>query len=225
MFQGDVSRQTFVKRLLGSAEVNASTEIFPRCGVFDDLSESNQANVVTVMTDVAIKIVQLLLPRDAEKGAASLLERMMQNPRFQRFALPNLNNTSRSSYEEWVKNPVVSSIKQAVTMLGKTNQPLREQLRSLLSPNYPKSWLQEHFEVGRTTTMRAADHAKAFGAGQTLLGLRDAQRLTGIHVCKIHFNASGEGKRWETDGHNTDIKVRREHAMRASKCSALSGWN
>ena len=33
----------------------------------------------------------------------------------------------------------------------------------------------------------------------------------------MHFNASGEGKRWETDGHNTDIKVRREQAMRAGK--------
>jgi hypothetical protein len=65
----------------------------------------------------------------------------------------------------WVKNPVVSSIKQAVTALGNTNRPLREQLLSLLSLNYPKSWLQDHIGVGRTTTMRAADHAKAFGPG------------------------------------------------------------
>jgi hypothetical protein len=115
------------------------------------------------MTDVAIKIARLLLPRDADKGAASLLERMTENPKFQRFALPSLNNTSKSSYDAWVKNPVMSSIKQAVTALGNTKRPLREQLLSLLSLNYPKSWLQEHFGVGRTTTMRAADHAEAFG--------------------------------------------------------------
>jgi hypothetical protein len=50
LLQEDLSIQTFVKRLLGSAEVKAWNEIFPRGGVLDDLSESNQANVVTVMT-------------------------------------------------------------------------------------------------------------------------------------------------------------------------------
>ncbi len=30
-------------------------------------------------------------------------------------------------------------------------------------------------------------------------------------------DASGEGKLCETDGHNTDVKVRREHAMRAGQ--------
>jgi hypothetical protein len=42
---------------------------------------------------------QLLLPRDAESGAAFLLVRMAENPRFQRFALPSLKDTSKSSYE------------------------------------------------------------------------------------------------------------------------------
>jgi hypothetical protein len=37
------------------------------------------------------------------------------------------------------------------------------------------------------------------------MGLRNAEALTGIRVRRVHFNASGEGKRWETDGHNTDI--------------------
>jgi hypothetical protein len=36
----------------------------------------------------------------------------------------------------------------------------------------------------------------------------------------MHFNASGEGKRSETDGHNTDIKARRESAMRAGEPAA-----
>jgi hypothetical protein len=43
-----------------------------------------------------------------------------------------------------------------------------------------------------------------------LFGTRNIKAVTGIRVRYVHFNASGEGKRWETDGHNTDIKVRRE---------------
>jgi hypothetical protein len=41
-------------------------------------------------------------------------------------------------------------------------------------------------------------------------------------VRKLHFNASGEGKRCETDGHNTDIKSRRESAMRAGEPTACT---
>jgi hypothetical protein len=52
------------------------------------------------------------------------------------------------------------------------------------------------------------------------LGLRNAKKTTGIRVRKLHFNASGEGKCCETDGHNTDIKSRRESAMRASEPTA-----
>ena len=62
-----------------------------------------------------------------------------------------------------------------------------------------------------------SDAGSGYKSSQTLLGLRNAKQLTGIRVRKVHFNASGEGKHWETDGHNTDIKVRREHAMRAAK--------
>ncbi len=38
----------------------------------------------------------------------------------------------------------------------------------------------------------------------------------------MHFYASSEGKRWETDGHNIDIKVQREHAMRAGMHSHVA---
>jgi hypothetical protein len=63
----------------------------------------------------------------------------------------------------------------------------------------------------------ASDAGSGYTSTQTLLGLRNAKALTGIRVRYVHFNASGEGKRWETDGHNTDIKVRREQAMRAGQ--------
>jgi hypothetical protein len=63
----------------------------------------------------------------------------------------------------------------------------------------------------------ASDAGSGYKSTQTLLGLRNAEALTGIRVRYVHFNASGEGKRWETDGHNTDIEVRREQAMRAGK--------
>jgi hypothetical protein len=62
------------------------------------------------------------------------------------------------------------------------------------------------------------DAGSVYKLPQTLLGLRNIkEEVTGIRVRYVHFNASGEGKRWETDGHNTDIKVRREHAMRAGQ--------
>ena len=77
MFRGDLSRKAFVNRLLESNEVSESSELFPRnrSGMFGDLSVSNQANICHV-TDVAIKVSQLLLPKDAEDGAAALLRRM-----------------------------------------------------------------------------------------------------------------------------------------------------
>jgi hypothetical protein len=56
-----------------------------------------------------------------------------------------------------------------------------------------------------------------YKSSQTLLGLCNIKEVTGIRVQYVHFNASGEGKRRETNGHNTDIKVRREHAMRAGQ--------
>jgi hypothetical protein len=62
-----------------------------------------------------------------------------------------------------------------------------------------------------------SDAGSGYKSSQTLLGLRNIKEVTGIRVRYVHFYASGEGKRWETDGHNTDIKVRREHAMRAGK--------
>ena len=61
------------------------------------------------------------------------------------------------------------------------------------------------------------DAGSGYKSSQTLLGLRNIKQVTGIRVRYVHFNASGEGKRWETDGHNTDIKVQREQAMRAGK--------
>ena len=114
------------------------------------------------MTDVAIKVSKLLLPKDAEAGAATLLRRMTGNPKFQQFALPS-SDESLSSYEEWTINPVVNSIKTALEKLGMKDQMLREQLLSLLS-GYPKSWLQNHLGVGRVSITNAQDHTAAVGA-------------------------------------------------------------
>jgi hypothetical protein len=67
-----------------------------------------------------------------------------------------------------------------------------------------------------------SDEGSGYKSSHTLLGLRNIKEETGIHVRYVHFNASGEGKRWETDGHNTDIKVRREKAMRAGQQFAFN---
>jgi hypothetical protein len=65
-----------------------------------------------------------------------------------------------------------------------------------------------------------SDAGSGYKSTQTILDLRNAKKTTGIRVRKLHFNASWEGKRCETDGHNTDIKSRRESAMRAGEPSA-----
>jgi len=44
--------------------------------------------------------------------------------------------------------------------------------------------------------------------------------LTGIHrVNYLYYNTLGEGKRSETDGHNTAVKYRGEMSMRAGNTS------
>jgi hypothetical protein len=60
-----------------------------------------------------------------------------------------------------------------------------------------------------------SDAGSRYKSSQTILGLRYAKEVTGIRVRRLHFNASGEGKGSEIDGHNTDIKSRRESTMRA----------
>jgi hypothetical protein len=59
-----------------SDEVKSSLDIFPRKAVFGQLSSSNQDNAITIISEIAIKIAQLLLPKEAEKGASTLLLRM-----------------------------------------------------------------------------------------------------------------------------------------------------
>jgi hypothetical protein len=158
-----LSRPAFVDRLLKSNEVNSSKEIFPRKGEFGQLSSSNQDNTVHVISEIAIKVAQLLLPQDADAGASALLCRMTENPRFRKFALPDLDD-SQESYAKWTANPVVSAIKSALTTLGRRDQGLREQLLSLVS-GYPKSWLQNHLGVGRVLVNNAIDLASSVGPG------------------------------------------------------------
>jgi hypothetical protein len=68
MFKDDLTRTSCVDRLLKSDEVKSSLAIFPRKAVFGQLSSSNQDNVVTFISEIAIKIAQLLLPKDADEG-------------------------------------------------------------------------------------------------------------------------------------------------------------
>jgi hypothetical protein len=88
---------------------------------------------------------------------------MTENPRFRKFALPDLDD-SQESYAKWTANPVVSAIKSALTTLGRRDQGLREQLLSLVS-GYPKSWLQNHLGVGRVLVNNAIDLASSVGPG------------------------------------------------------------
>jgi hypothetical protein len=164
MFKDDLTRTSFVDRLLKSDEVKNTLEIFPRKAVFGQLSSSNQDNAVTLISEIAIKIAKLLLPKDAEEGASALLRRMTENPKFRCFALPDFDETKPNSYDEWTKNPVVAAIKSALTKLGFCDQQLREQLLSLLI-DYPKDWLKRQLGVGRVVLNKAIDHATAFGPG------------------------------------------------------------
>ena len=60
-----------------------------------------------------------------------------------------------------------------------------------------------------------SDAGSGYKTGQSIAGVRNLKQITGVNVRHWHFNASGEGTRWETDGHNTDINCIRESAMRA----------
>jgi hypothetical protein len=54
-----------------------------------------------------------------------------------------------------------------------------------------------------------SDAQSRFKSSQTIWGLRNSKYLTEVHTHYLHFNASaGEGKRSETDGHNTDNKAK-----------------
>ena len=112
-FQDDLSRKAFVKHVLSSTESNKTGAMFPwASGSFDDLSDANQENVIAAMSDIAIKVAKVLLPNDTEDGAQTLLQRMQENKSFRQFALPTLD-TSNESFEQWIQNPVVGSIKGA----------------------------------------------------------------------------------------------------------------
>jgi hypothetical protein len=86
--------------------------------VFGQLSWNNQDNTIDVISEIVIKIAQLLLPQDAEKGASELLHRTTQNPKIRQFALPSSDGTTPNKYDEWTANPVVTAIKSALTELG-----------------------------------------------------------------------------------------------------------
>jgi hypothetical protein len=55
-----------------------------------------------------------------------------------------------------------------------------------------------------------------------LMVLREMKELTGVSVRRLHFNASGEGNRNLTDGHNAHLKAHREAALRAGQPSACT---
>ena len=59
------------------------------------------------------------------------------------------------------------------------------------------------------------DAGSGYKSNQSIIGMRYAKKHTGISVGHWHFNASGEGKRNDTDGHNNYVKMHRKAAMRA----------
>lgn len=61
------------------------------------------------------------------------------------------------------------------------------------------------------------DAGSGYKSTQVVLGLRNSMEVTGVRVRWLHFNASGEGKRETTDGHNAVVKAIRNSAMRAGK--------
>ena len=62
-----------------------------------------------------------------------------------------------------------------------------------------------------------SDAGSGYKSTQSILGLRNSDEWTGIRVKAVHFNASREGKHWETNGHNSHIKALRKEAMRVGK--------
>jgi hypothetical protein len=167
MFKDDILRQALVERLLNSAEVQDSGQLYPRAFQFNLLSEFSQSNMVHVMPAIAIGATKKLLPKDAEQGASAQLKRMTEEATFERYALPNLvdGNKSEESYLQFTKTPVVQAIKTSMGTLGTQDQKLRLKLASLLAM-YPHDWITQYIDkLGRATMRNAKDHAKALGPG------------------------------------------------------------
>lgn len=110
MFREKLSRKSFVERILRSKNVKAETGLFPLTSDFSELSESNQANAVDIVTEVAIQMAKLILPQDEKQGAGILLNRMTENAKFRRFALPSCKYDS-NGFRQFKDNPVVAAIK------------------------------------------------------------------------------------------------------------------
>jgi hypothetical protein len=162
MFRNDFQRQKFVENMLNSEEARTKGNLLLRAKSLESLSKNAQANVTSVMADLAINIAKILLPAN---DAPALLNLMTNNKRFRNFAMPDCKTTEQG-FEEFKRNPVVLQIKSAIKTLGLKNQQLREQLVSLLN-DYPKLWIESYLDVGRKTITSANDHAAAFGAGLT----------------------------------------------------------
>jgi hypothetical protein len=67
-----------------------------------------------------------------------------------------------------------------------------------------------------------SDAGSGYRSTQVILGLRASKSWGCPRVKWVHFNAPGEGKRHETDGHNPELKARRRIAMMAGhpfKCT------
>ena len=69
-FQDDLSQKALVKHILSSTKSNKTCAMSPRVsGFFDDLSDVNQVSVIAAMSNTAIKVAKVLLPKDTEDGA------------------------------------------------------------------------------------------------------------------------------------------------------------
>ena len=161
------ARQSFVSRILQSSESIDSGHIFPCTKNFVDLSERQRNNLAYMMSELAVKIVRLLLipnDRTVDNGIPTLLNAMSNNILFKRFTLSD-EKYNEKGYVNWTKNPIVIAIKSATSHLGRSDQALWVQLVSLLSSS-PSTWVRRFLgNVGRTTSTEAMIHAQAFGPG------------------------------------------------------------
>lgn len=138
LFRNEFQNMTYAQRLLKSEEVAAKGSVAPRKSGFQDLSVRSKREVGSVMTAIALRVAQVLLPQDSAQGHGQLLSAIQTNPLFQRHVMPDVGE---DDYKKWAKHPAVSRIKTKVDSLGMSDYDQKVRIVALLS-DYPTEWIK-----------------------------------------------------------------------------------
>jgi len=156
MFDSDlICNRYFLEKLVGSKGYEDS--ISPRVA-FSELNDRTKKDVSNLLGAIALRVMQILLPRDSGDGYGEIIKAVMDSKPFRLHAMPDVTCDYRG-YEEWKRSPMVKAVKSTFDKLGRGDKQTRVQLLSIFVGYYPIYWLKDAFNVGDTLIGQAKDHA------------------------------------------------------------------